>query len=338
MGLFGVSLADIAAGAKKTAGTIYDYATPGKGSSRLTDSGAAHFAPSSPTITVKSPNRTPVPTTVNGQHVPTANDTQAIINAIMAASRAYTPPKVYAPALDFAGINARSRASAEQSVNPFYTKELERFLAEQAAHKQQAEALRNTTVSNLEEDLKNKIEGNAITQQRTGEDVATNLQNIATEQDQFQTDTGQQFAADRLQQSRDTAAAGLTGGLGAQQAEAAQSSRNTKEERVVAKSEQDKQQQQLFKARTFEDLARSNTLGTQATERGKKAADVDLADFITNQGFETEKTKLSLEQQRQEKVAANERAFRSSEVMKAVEAIANPAQRAAAYEQYAGYF
>lgn len=272
--------------------------------------------------------------------LPTQQSTQAIIDAILASSRALAnsqPRQVYAPKLDFASINAQARANAENAVNPYYTKELQRFLSEQAAKKSQAEALNTTTIANLEQDLQNKLEENAITQQRTGEDVQHNVDLLNTEADQYQTDTGQQFASDRLQQGRDIAAAGLTGGIGAQQAEGAQDARNTTEERATAKTEDQKQQQQIFKARTFEDLARSGTLGAQAKERGVKASQVNLADFITNQGFETEKTKSALEKARLEDVAAKERAYRGIGVSQAIEGIGDAALRNAAYGAYGGY-
>lgn len=338
MGLFGISLNDLGAGAKKTAGSIYDYATPGSGSSRLTDSGSAYFAPPTPTYSVSNIPRAAASAAGISSAQAQGNALTAQTNALLAAIRNAQPKQVYAPALDLGAINAQARSAAESNVNPYYTKQLNDFLAEQAAKRQQSETEAATNIQQLETDLKNKLEGNDITKARTEQDTTTNLDQLATQANQAQLDSGSAFAGDRLQQARDLAKAGLTGGLGAQQTEAATLAHNTTEDRATAATDQAKEQQVLTKARTFEDLARSGTLATAAKETGVKQVNVSLSDFITNQGFETESKKSSLEAARLQAVGQEQQNQGRLLVNNFIGSIADPAQRQAALQAYGGAF
>lgn len=208
------------------------------------------------------------------------------------------PPIVRPPKLDFAAVQAKARADAEGAVNPYYTKQLNDFLAQQAARRQQQQTQYETSVKNLEDQLSNTIAGNEITKGRTTEDMAQNVADINQSADIFQTDTGTAADANRIAQARQLAQSGLTGGLGAQQAEAAQTQRNTAEKRQEQEFQKNRTQQELFKTRTFEDLARSGELATKATEKGKAAAKFDLDAFIQGQGFEEQRTRSSLEADR----------------------------------------
>lgn len=300
-------------------------------------------------VGVATPGSNGFPTLVQpkapAQSVATAtsanNSLQAQTNALLAAIARLQnsqPKQVYAPALDFASINAQARSAAEANVNPYYTKQLNDFLAEQAAKRSQTEAQAQTNISQLQTDLTNKLQGNDITKARTAEDTATNLDQLTTQADQNQVDSGTAFSTDRLQQGRDLAKAGLTGGLGAQQVEGAQIAHNTTEERATAATDQAKQQQELTKARTFEDLERSGTLATQAKDTGVKQVNVDLADFITNQGFETESKKGQLEAQRLGAVAQEQQNQGKLLVNNFIASIADPASRQAAQQAYGGSF
>lgn len=263
------------------------------------------------------------------------DNTAALLAAIARLQNAQ-PKQVYAPALDFASINAQARSQAEANVNPYYTKQLNDFLAAQAAARSQTEAQTTTTIGQLEEDLKNKLAANQVTGERTTQDTATNEAQIAEQADQAQTDTGQKFTTDRLQQARDLAKAGLTGGLGAQQVEATTEARNTGEKRAAETVQQAKDTQELNKTRTFEDLATSGTLATSAKESGVKQANTSLADFITNQGLDLTAKQTQLEANRQADIVQQADQQRSILVQNFVNGIADPAQRQAALQAYGG--
>lgn len=305
---------------------------------RITNVTTADRLPGYPTLTnLQRPSKPSPVSAAASQNNALLSQTNSLLAAI-ARLQNQQPRQVYAPALNFSATNAQARSAAENAVNPYYVKQLNDFLAAQAAKKQQAETQAKFGIEGLETDLANKIAENEITRTRTTEDVGQNLENLAIQEDQFQTDTGQQFDTSRLASLREAAQAGLTGGLGAQQQEAAQTARNTTEERQTAKFGEEKQQQELFKARTFEDLTRSGTLATESKERGVKQINVNLADFITNQGFETEGKKSQLEAERLGAVSREQSNQGRLLVNNFINSIADPARRNAAYQAYGGLF
>lgn len=242
------------------------------------------------------------------------------------------------PRLDIAATQAKARAEAEGAVNPFYTKQLNDFLAQQAAQRQRQQTAYDTAIKNLDEQLSNTLQGNEITRTRTTEDVAQNQADINQAADVFQTDTGQAADAGRLQQIRDLSRAGLTGGLGAQQQETAVAERNTGEKRQEGEFQKNRVAQELFKTRTFEDLARSGELATKATEKGKTAAKFDLDAFIQDQGFEEQATRQSLEQRRLEAIQAETSNRGRLAFNQYLANIRDPAQLVAASQIYGGAF
>lgn len=242
--------------------------------------------------------------------------------------------KVYAPKLDVAAINAKARASAEGAVNPWYTLQLNNFLAEQSAQKQQQQTRYDTNVKNLEDTLKNNLEQNDITRGRTGEDVATNIAGVNQAADEFQTDSGQDFDKARL----DLARTASTGGLGAQKVAEQQAGRNTQEGRQVQKFEKAKQEQELFKTRTFDDLARSGKLAGESTEKGKTAAKFDLDSYLQNAAFDETNQRNTLEKGRQSDIEAKSQSYARDAYNEYIRNIADPAQRLAGAQQYGSSF
>ena len=245
-----------------------------------------------------------------------------------------TPAPVYAPKINYSGMAATARSQAEGAVNPYYNDLLNKFLQGQAVQKKQQSDLTATTITNLEDELKNTLGGNEIQKTRTTEDTNTNLSKIAATEDQFQTDSGSQFEADRIKQAQTLAASGLTGGTAAQQQEAAQTTNATTEGRQIGKFQEDRDTQVIAKARTFEDLARSGEIATTGKEKGVKKANVDLANLIENQGVELGKTQLSLAKDKESDIASKSQAILGGLVLNWINSISNPAQRNAAYQAY----
>jgi hypothetical protein len=248
------------------------------------------------------------------------------------------PAIVRPPTLNYAAIQAKARADAENAVNPFYTKQLNDFLSQQAAQRTQQQTVFDTSVKNLDEQLKQAQDANKLTGERTTADVAQNQADINQTADQFQTDTGQAADANRLAEADKLAGAGLTGGIGAQQGEATQTQRNTTEKRQEADFQKSRDQQELFKGRTFEDLAKSGELAAKSTAKGKTAAKFDLDSFIQNQGFETTSKKSSLEQARLQAVATEQQNQAKLAYNQYLARIRDPAQLAAAGTIYGGSF
>jgi len=262
---------------------------------------------------------------------------QRSIDALNASIRANQ--QVYAPALDLASINSQARAKAEANVNPYYVKQLNTFIQRQTFNRGVQQKQTQMNIDSLNENLKNTLQQGEIDKTRTSQDVASNLNQINTKADEFQQDTGQEFNDARIAQAKQLASQGLTGsGIGTQQQLATQSKRNTVEGRQSAEFKQQKDVQNLFKTRTFEDIARSGGLATKAKEKGQKQAEFDLNNYIKNQEFELESEKLSLESQRLQRVAQETSAQGGMLVNQFIQSIANPAQRQAAAQAYGGLF
>lgn len=246
--------------------------------------------------------------------------------------------QVYAPSLDIAGINAQARKAAAAGVNPYYTKALNQFLKEQAFNKQTKQTQYATDVKNYEDVLANTLAGNETNRQRTTEDVATNLGEINTQADQFQTDSGQQFEDTRNALGQDVSASGLGhSGLGKRQVSRTLADANTAEGRQEQQFQQSRTQQELFKGRSLDDLLKGDELAKTTKEKGVKQSKFDLDTYMKQLSFDTTNKKNELEKSRQSDLASRTAAERSKRVAKFVEGIANPAQKAAAYSQYGGY-
>lgn len=249
------------------------------------------------------------------------------------------PPPVYAPKLDIASVNARARSQAEGAVNPFYTKQLNDFLAQQAELKRQQEEQYTTNIQNYQDALKNTTEANAIAGTRAAEDSATKQTAINTANDQNQVDTGTQFEDARLAAAKQQAVGGTLGtGAGNNQTTAQTTNRNTTEGRQNDAFQIQRDQQEQFKSRTFEDLARSTSLATSAEGKSEKQAKFDLDNYIKGTAFTEQNKRNELEQSRLERIASEQRNQAKLLFNNYLAGISNPAQYEAAVRTYGGAF
>ncbi len=249
------------------------------------------------------------------------------------------PAPVYAPKLDIAALNAKARASAEGAVNPYYTKVLNEFLAQQAVQRQQRQTQYQTDVTNIQDTLKNTQEANKLAGERTTEDVANNRADINLNADQFQQDSGQQFDAARTQQAGDVAQAGLTGsGLGNKAQAATQTNRNQTENRQAQKFQEQHNQQEMFKGRTFADLIKSSADAAVSAEKGKTAVKFDLDNYLQNAQYQEQQQRNSLEQDRLAKIADEQRNQARLGFNQYLAGITDPAKLVAATQTYGGQF
>jgi hypothetical protein len=263
-------------------------------------------------------------------------DYQKLIRDALSKIGAQQQP-VYAPRLDFAAINAQSRAAAENAVNPLYTRKLNEFLAEQSAKRARQQQTFETANKILEEDLGQALGASELQRSRTAEDVATNIGQTRQQEQQFQEDSGTQFEDQRLAQARAQAASGILGsGAGQRQTTQATGARNTQEKRQVEQFNQARAAQELFKTRSFEDLLKSDELSKLKTTRGKEAAKFDLDAYIQDLGFEETKTRSQLEEERLGSIQKEVENQRSGLVSNFINSIQNAGQRDAAFRAYGG--
>lgn len=263
---------------------------------------------------------------------------QALLAQIKAQQAAQQ--SAYAPALNLTDIyNQAGNSSSVQGTNQYYTKKLQDFQAQQVADKVKQQQQTQMNIQNLQATLANSLSANALTQDRTTQDVATNEAQIAQKADQTQQDQGTQFDQARIAQAKQLASEGLTtSGLGGQQVAQSETDRNTQESRQAQDVAQQQQAQELFKTRTFEDLARSGDLAKQTETTGETQQNFDLNNYIDQQGRDLATQQEDLKQQNI--VAANTAQKQAAQnlVNQFIQSIANPAQRQAAVQAYGSAF
>lgn len=278
--------------------------------------------------------QTPAGPTATSPYNSNPTDINAYLNAVRAASQ-----QTYAPNLNLSNIYKQAGATAASNVNPYYTKQLQDFQAQQAQEKALQQQQTQMNIQNLQTQLQNTLQGNQVTQTRTGQDVLANEQQIGIKADQQQQDQGTQFDQARIDQAKQLATQGLTtSGTGQGQVAQSEADRNLQESRQAQDVAQQQQQQELFKTRTFEDLARSGQLATQAEATGEKQANFDLDKFIQGQSSQLQQQTQSLEQQRLQRVAQETQAQAKLLVNNFIQGLSNPAQRLAAAQQYGSAF
>jgi len=248
----------------------------------------------------------------------------------------YVPP-AKAANFDVAGTYASAYNQAATSQNPLYDKYLNNFLANQSNDMAAKQHLNTETQTNYDTALKNTQEANALTGTRTSADVALKEGQIAENADQFQTDSGTKFAIDRIQQARDQAKAGGTGGLSGQKTEGMQASRNIQEDRQVQQFDTQRVAQELIKARTFEDLATSSRLASEKTATGKASAQFDLDNYIQASKLNEEKYRLTDQENRNKAIIEERNRVASENYQNWLRTLSDPVRIATA-AKYNGSF
>jgi hypothetical protein len=209
------------------------------------------------------------------------NAALAAANAQLAAVRAQIAAQPKLLNFDYSGAGARARAAAESAINPYYTKRLNDFVTEQTRKRNVEQQQAQMSHEELNTGLTNALQESGINRARTGEDTALKLGQIADTSQNYQQDTGQQFEQQRTERSGQLAQSGLTtSGLGAQQMTADQTARNVQEGRQTKEFQAQTAATNLFKTRTFEDLARSDKLTTEQTAFKNKGVDFSLKNTI----------------------------------------------------------
>lgn len=253
---------------------------------------------------------------------------------LLASLRPVSPAKV-----DFTAINAQARQQAEEAVNPRYTKALNDMLAQLAVQRSRAQQDYNLNVQGLQDAQTQQLEGNAIDRQRATENADTNTQQVNTQENQYQTGSGQQFADQQLQQAGQLAASGLTNsGIGRQQVQRAIDTRNMTEDQKSQDFQAQRTSEAVLKARTFEDLARSDVLTGQKTDKGTAAAKLDLDRLIEDAGFKEQDNRYNIENQRMADVASQAKGYSQLGFNNYLQSIRDPRVLAATAQAYGGLF
>lgn len=259
-------------------GTAYDYLTPGKGSSRLTDYG----------YSLPSPAKTSSPTPNYGTGSTTgatAPDYSSIYNdAYNAAVKAATTPIPRMVTPNLSGINAQAASSAQASVAPIYQQMMATFLAGQAEKLSQQQADVVSGKSALDTALTRNLADTQLQRTRATEDNTTNVNDINATQAYNERTGGLTYdAASRALNSGLGASGTAESGLGQGQVEDAKTNENLQSNEQLRQSTNQVKAANTLMSRTFEDLGTSDTRNTEDTATGKNQLDVNLENFINDQ-------------------------------------------------------
>lgn len=291
-----------------------------------------------------------VPTRLSGMATNVANSAAGVSQAQAAweallKSFSQAPAQPAAANYDVAAANARARAAAEGAQNPLYSKYLNQFLDNARLQQKQEQQKTDMINKELDQSLARTTADTATNKTRTTEDVSANMGQINTAADEFQTDSGTENAIARIEEARNLAASGQTGGLAAQQQETTQANRNTSEKRQEAQFQTKRDEQQIFKARTFEDLGKALTRKTEDTATGKKKAKFDLDVYISqygvgkdikSSGYNVKAFADKNEQARQQAIAESQQEYARKNFEQFVSTLTNPGQALATRQKYGG--
>lgn len=218
------------------------------------------------------------------------------INAQTAAIRAQTAAMPRLPAFDILGNYNRARTNAEANMRPRYNDMMNQFLESQGVKKTNKQKEVALGKENVELERTNTRSDNTLTRGRTAEDVAAAIQQIGTQEGQFQEDEGREFDVARRGLQEGMAGAGLTtSGIGQQAIATQEADRNTASGRQEEVFEVQRQAKTLFKNRTFEDLQRGDLRADEKAVMANKGYDLDLDSYLSELAQDEKKYKLDWE-------------------------------------------
>lgn len=201
---------------------------------------------------------------------------------------------------DTAGAAASALSEATAAQTPLYTQKLNDYLAKVTINRNRENRLAQETISDAEEQLAANLEGSQTARTRTSEDVATKIDESNFQQGNFLDASGTAFDEARRGLQGDTAAAGLAeSGLGAQRLESQQAAQGNQSKTQVRGFEQVRKAADLFKNRTFEDLAKSDELNKTLTDKTTARTKLNLEDFLNTSNIAERETRTDIEIQRQ---------------------------------------
>lgn len=236
-----------------------------------------------------------------GPNGPADSDYAKTIRDLQNQIASMSIPQPYVPKLisfDILGNYKRAQSQAEKAVNPRYNKLLQDFLAGQAEKKKIARGRFDLAKESNQLELQNTLRENQVARGRTTEDFMSAIQQLGEQETNFQEDSGRQFDTDRRMLAEQNAASGMTTSMGAARMFEATDLRNISEERQVKEFNNQREAKQLFRDRTFEDLARGDEYARKISAQRDKEAKFDLDSYLTELAQEERTRRADLEFQR----------------------------------------
>ena len=180
----------------------------------------------------------------------------------------------------------QAQSAAEKAQNPLYERKLNEFLERNVQKKQYKQNEFNLGNENIQLEKNQALEDSATSRVRTEQDTQGAIDKINQSEGYYQQDEGQQFDTDYRQLAEQVAAeGGSETGLGRQQSYDAIKLRNITNERQLNEFKGQREAKQLFKERTFEDLARGDERATILATNKTKAAQFDFDDYLNELAY-----------------------------------------------------
>jgi len=200
---------------------------------------------------------------------------------------------------DVMGNWRNAQSAAERAINPLYEKKLNDFLAQNQAKKVRKQSEFAMNAENIASEKADTLAGNEVNRGRVAEDTTNAITGINVKEGQFQTDEGQSFDQNYRQAAEALAQSGAaTTGLGKQQTSDMVRLRNVSSQRQLDEFNGQREAKQLFKTRTFEDLARGDEQAGALAISKTKGAQFDLDAYLEDLAFDEQNTRFSNESER----------------------------------------
>lgn len=281
-------------GAATLGGTAYDYLTPGKGSSRVTDWGAGIGqakppAPAAPNYGIGTSGST---LTTGG-------------GAPISIPGAATTPIPRLASFDISSAYDKALQAAAAAVNPVYAAELTRFVDQQTQALSEQQQGATAQKSALDVALDRLRQDNATSKERTTQDTTANIADINATQDVTAREQGLNFDATSRALNENLGAGGTADtGLGQQAVQEGQRQYRDMSNEQVRQTDNKVQAANVLMGRTFQDLDTSETRTTEDTGTKKAQVDVDLQNFIKDQQLALDSQKATIEVKKQSDIQA----------------------------------
>ncbi len=205
----------------------------------------------------------------------------AALNAQIAALQNQLAQAPKLPNFDILANYNKAKQTATSAVNPLFDKKLNIFLEGQGIKKTTKTNEFNLGKENNQMALNNALEDNQTSRIRTGEDLASALDQIGQGRDRFLEDDANAFNQARRGLQEDVAAAGATDtGLGQQQIDKQLTDRNTTASRQIEDFSNQEAAKKLLATRTIDDLATSDTRAGEKKTQDDKALQIDFDSYM----------------------------------------------------------
>lgn len=218
-------------------------------------------------------------------------------------SMRYSPPVPRLASFDIMSNWRNAQSAAERAQNPLYEKKLNDFLARNAQKKATKNTEFDLTKENINLEKSQAFEDSALSRARTTEDVTGAIDKINQQEGYYQQDEGRSFDTEYRQAAEELATQGAaTTGLGKQASSDMVRLRNVTNTRQLDEFKGMREAKNLFKTRTFEDLARADVRADIAATNKTKGAQIDFDSYLEDLAYDEKVFKFENEQQRLEAV------------------------------------